>query len=103
MPAEPRPELVFKVPFDERTAWEAEARGYFGCAAVRIGSDVFPVCFYDPVRLQQDLESETQQGRAYLADPGLIVIPEVTLLRMKEEVENLFLEGFFSSFHPIKN
>ena len=35
--------------------------------------------FYDPVRLQQDLEEEVKAGRPLIAEPGMIVIPEITL------------------------
>lgn len=43
--------------------------------------------FYDPVRLRQDLEEEIRQGRAAVAEHGLIVVPEVT----KENIEKALL------------
>ncbi len=93
------PRLVFKYPFDAMAAHDAEARGYLGYAAVELGDGRrYPVVFYDPVRLQQDLEVETGEGRAFIAEPGMIVVPEVTLFRMQEAVLRLSQVGFFNSF-----
>jgi hypothetical protein len=92
------PRLVFKYPFDEAAAHEAEARGYLAYAAVELNDRTrYPVVFYDPVRLQQDLEVEVGEGRAFIAEPGMIVIPEVTLARMQAAIERLSQDGFFDS------
>ncbi len=93
------PRLVFKYPFDEAAAYDAEARGYLAYASVELSDGRrYPVVFYDPVRLQQDLEVEADEGRAFIAEPGMIVVPEVTLARMQDAVERLFQAGFFDPF-----
>jgi hypothetical protein len=92
------PRLVFKYPFDEAAAYDAEARGYLSYASVELGNGArYPVVFYDPVRLQQDLEVEVGEGRAFIAEPGLIIVPEVTLARMQAAVERLSQTGFFEA------
>ena len=92
------PKLVFKHPFDAAAAYDAEARGYLGYAAVELSDGTrYPVAFYDPVRLQQDLEVEASEGRAFIAEPGMIVIPEVTLGRMQDAINRLFQNGFFDA------
>ena len=92
------PRIVFKYPFDERAAHDAESRGFIGYAAVDLGDGrKYPVVFYDPVRLQQDLEVETGEGRAYIAEPGMIVVPEITLARMQDAIVHLYQIGFFDS------
>jgi hypothetical protein len=92
------PRLVFKYPFDEAAAYDAEARGYLAYVAVELDNGTrYPVVFYDPVRLQQDLEVETGEGRAFIAEPGMIVVPEVTLARMQDAIERLFQNGYFDS------
>jgi hypothetical protein len=92
------PRLVFKYPFDEAAAYEAEARGYLSYAVVELSNGTrYPVVFYDPVRLQQDLEVEIGEGRAFIAEPGMIVVPEVTLARMQDAIDRLFQNGFFDS------
>jgi hypothetical protein len=92
------PKLVFKHPFDEAAAYEAEARGYLAYAAVELSDGTrYPVVFYDPIRLQQDLEVEAGEGRAFIAEPGMIVIPEVTPGRMQDAIDRLFRNGFFDA------
>ena len=92
------PRILFKYPFDAMAAHDAEARGYLGYAAVELrGGKRYPVVFYDPTRLQQDLEVETGEGRAFIAEPGMIVVPEVTLSRMESAVPCLYRSGFFDS------
>ncbi len=57
------PRLVFKYPFDEAAAYDAEARGYLAYSSVELSNGTrYPVVFYDPVRLQQDLEVEVVEG-----------------------------------------
>jgi len=55
--------------------------------------------FYDVTRLSQTLDDESRTGRPFLADPGLIVLTEVTLANMEGAVRVLAKEGFFDSPH----
>lgn len=94
--------LLFTCDFDERTEWEIQQKGWFEQALVRLpdGSTV-PVCFWDPVRLAQDLEADLKAGRICIAQPGMIVIPKVTVKNMQAAVEELYSEGFFDRFKPL--
>lgn len=93
------PKLVFTHPFDEREAFEAEARGYLGHVIVELADGArIPVVFYEPVRLGQDLEEEAKFGNPFIAEPGMIVVEAITLDNMEEAVGKLFQEGFFDSF-----
>jgi hypothetical protein len=93
------PKLSFQFPFDERAAFEAHARGYLSHAFVELEDGACcPVVFYDPIRLQQDLEVESSEGRAFIAEPGMVVVSEVTLENMTNAVECLFKQGYFNSF-----
>ncbi len=95
--------LVFRHQFDERAAFEAEARGYCGFACVEFDDGrCFPVVFYDPVRLAQDLATETESGRPFIGEPGLIVVADVTLANMELAVAKLTRESFFDAFHPLE-
>jgi len=91
-----RPKLIFKEEFDDRLAFDVSQKGWCGIAAVELPdggrADVF---FYTPTRLAQDLEADTKAGHPYLAEPGLIVVPEVTLPYMETAVEELYRQGFF--------
>lgn len=96
-----KPILSFKSPFGEREAHEAEARGYLASAMVELETGQVPVVFYDVVRLKQDLDEECVAGRAFLAEPGLIVVESVTKTNMEAAVLRLHKEKFFESFRLV--
>jgi hypothetical protein len=93
--------LVFQSPFDDRAQFEAKARGYLSHVLVEMSDGRrYPVVFYDCVRLAQDLEAEVAEGRACVADAGMIVLPEVSLEHMRAAVQQLVGEGFFERLVP---
>jgi hypothetical protein len=76
---------------------EIRMKGYCGNVIVTLPDYLrYRVCFYDPVRLQQDLTDET-----YIAEPGLIVINELTKNNMEKAVCEIWLEGYFDQFKPV--
>ena len=94
------PELVFEAPFDEL---DARDRGYVSHASVRVAAGAtYRVYFYDPDRLSQDLEYEVSIGRMCIAEPGLIVLPEITLENMQTAVRRLYAEGYFDGLRPLE-
>ena len=91
--------LSFNCEMDERTEWEIRQKGYFEHSSVNLpDGKTVRVFFWDPVRLSQDLETDLQAGRACLAEPGMIILPEITITSMKVAVEELFERGYFNSF-----
>jgi hypothetical protein len=98
MIANHKPELIFEGEFDEREAMESRDRGYRSHVWVELGKGRrYPVVFYDAARLPQDLEVESRSGNSFIAEPGLIVLPEVTREYMEKAVCKLAEEGFFES------
>lgn len=96
------PKLVFTCGFDERTASEAELKGWFDAVRVSLPSGLeVPLSFRDPVRLSQDLDAAVSEGRACVAEPGSIVIPKVTRANMEAAVVELYEEGFFEQIASI--
>ena len=94
--------LVLPEDYDERRAYETPLRGYLEGATVRLADGSrYPVFFYDPVRLGQDLEEYAKLGRPFLAEPNLIVLPEVTEEAMRAAVEALARQGFFQQLKPL--
>jgi hypothetical protein len=88
--------LVFVGEFSEREASEALDRGYLSHVLVEVDGDLlYPVVFYDCTRLQQDLEMSTKHGRAFVADPGMIVLTDITLDAMRKATQSMCEEGFF--------
>lgn len=93
--------LVFATPLSENDILEARDRGYLSHVMVKIDGQLFPVFFYDPVRLQQDLEETAKRGWPILADPGMIVLPEITMVAMENAIQQLCQRGFFEHFVPL--
>ena len=88
--------LVFALGFSEQTIFEAQSRGYLSHVMVELdGHRFFAVFFYDPIRLQQDLQESAKHDRPFVADPGMIVLPELTLDAMQSAVQSLSQEGYF--------
>jgi hypothetical protein len=52
--------------------------------------------FYDPIRLNQDLEEEIKFGKAGLIEKGLIVLEEVTKENIEAAVNQVDIEGYFA-------
>lgn len=99
-----RARLTFTYTFGEREAFEAEARGYCGYAVAELADGAaIPVVFYDAVRLRQDLETMTEHGRPFIAEPCLIVVASVTLENMELAIERLAEEGFFEPFRNLRS
>jgi hypothetical protein len=87
---------------DDRAVYEAELKGWLQGVTVELADGSrYPVLFYDPVRLRQDLEADTAQGRPYAAEPGMIVIPTVTPAAIRQAVEHLVEDGFFQHLRPL--
>jgi hypothetical protein len=94
--------LVFEGGFSERDQFEARARGYRSHVVAQfVSGEQYPLVFYDPVRLKQDLEDEGNGHTPVIAEPGLVVIPEVTLEMMEGATQRLVDEGFFDALKPI--
>ena len=59
-------ELLFSFEFDERAAYEVEQKGWLEQVSVGLPDGrVISVCFYDPVRLAQELDSEVKRGKPF--------------------------------------
>jgi hypothetical protein len=101
-PEQATPTLRFLREFSDQEAFEAQGRGYLSHVLVQLGEGrLYPLFFYDAIRLQQDLEESAKHGRPFVADPGMIVLPEITLDAMKQAVEQLSGEGFFDHLTPL--
>jgi len=88
--------------YDELTEIEVCAKGWFAGVKVELPDGTqYPVFFYDPVRLGQDLTADAKQGRPVVAEPGLVVVPEVTRAAILEAIERLVKHGYFQHLQPL--
>src|SRR5690242_998434 len=92
-----RPRVIFPEGFDERAAFEAPLKGWLSAHVELEDGRLYPVYFSDPDRLQQDLADAVSGGTPFFAQPGLVVLPEVTVEAIEDAVPLLWEQGFFAS------
>jgi hypothetical protein len=94
--------IVFPEWFDARCEQETPLKGYLSDVIVSLSDGTrFKLYFIDPVRLQQTLEDDTASGKPYYAEPGLVVVPEVTTQAIQQAIHGLLRDGYFQSLKPI--
>lgn len=88
--------LIFEGGWDERDEVEAPMRGYRShvWAELADGSR-HRMTFFDVTRLSQELDEDSRTGRPFFAEPGLVILTEVTLPNMETAARTLAKEGFF--------
>jgi hypothetical protein len=88
--------------FDERAEWEMPMRGCLSYSLIELPDGRrFTLDFYDPVRLRQELEMGRQHGYPCIAEPGLIVVPEVTREWILRALDHLIGQGYFDTQKPL--
>ncbi len=94
--------LFFTCDFDEKDAYEVEQKGYFEHAIAQLPNGArVRVCFWDPVRLAQDLETDLKLGRICIGEPGLVVVSKVTVENMQNAIKELYRRGYFERLRKI--
>ena len=91
------PRVIFPEGFDERAAFETPLKGWLKAQVELQDGCRYAVYFSDPIRLQQDLDEAVQSERPCFAEPGLIILPEVTVKAIQDAVQFLCKQGFFAS------
>jgi hypothetical protein len=94
--------ISFPEGYDDRIAFETPSKGYLRDVIIHLEDDShYQLFFIDPVRLQQDLQADVANGREYYAEPGMVVLPEVTTQTIQRAVAGLWREGFFPHLKPL--
>ena len=91
------PRVIWPDGFDERAAFETPLRGWLSAQVELEDGWRYAVYFSDLVRLQQDVDEAIQSGRPCFAEPGCIIVPEVTVKAIQDAVQFLWTQGFFAS------
>lgn len=91
------PRVIFPEGFDERAALETPLKGWLSVQVESEDGCRYAVYFSDPLRLQQDVDEAVKSGRPCFAEPGLIIVPEVTVQTIQDAVQFLWQQSFFAS------
>ena len=94
--------ISFPDSYDNRLEFETPSKGYLRDVLVHLEDGTgYKLFFIDPVRLGQDLEGDVANGRDYYAEPGMVVLPEVTTEKIRNAVAGLWHDGFFQRLKPL--
>jgi hypothetical protein len=94
--------IVFPQEYHERRELETPAKGWLSDVEVHLEDGRhYALTFFDPIRLAQELAADAQAGRPYFAEPGLVVLPEVSTASIEAAVPGLLRDGFFAHLKPV--
>jgi hypothetical protein len=91
------PRVILPTGFDEQAAAETPLKGWLSAQVELDDGCRYAVYFSDPIRLQQDMDDAVHNGKPCFAEPGLIIVPEVTVQTIQDAVQFLWKQGFFAS------
>jgi hypothetical protein len=84
--------------WDDWTAFDVQNKGWYEQAQLQLDDGTrVPLSFWDPVRLDQELQDHFASGKIFFAVRNLIVVPLVTEDAIRDAVRELLTKGFFSS------
>jgi hypothetical protein len=90
------PQVILPTGFDEQAAAEIPLKGWLSAQVELDDGHRYAVYFSDPIRLQQDVDEAVHEGKPCFAEPGLIIVPEVTMQAIEDAVQFLWKQGFFT-------
>ena len=92
-----KPQVILPPGFDEQAVAETPLKGWLSAQVELDDGGRYAVYFSDPIRLQQDVDEAVHNGKPCFAEPGVIIVPEVTVQAMQDAVQFLWKQGFFAS------
>jgi hypothetical protein len=94
------PRLVFAHDVDDR---DMAPHGYRGDVIVEFADgEAFPIYFYEPDAIREELDARIRSGFGqFVAEPGLVVVPEITIAGVKSSVPELIEVGYFAHLKPV--
>lgn len=88
---------------DERTEFEAIAKGWRNDIYVKSGSQYYHLNVYDIVRLKQDFETELEDYGIYNSDPNMVLVNEVSRDEIKRQVARLYENKYFEAIKQVSH
>jgi hypothetical protein len=93
------PKLILE-PWDADFAELMPEKGYFDAEVALADGHTYTIFFVDPARLGQSLNDRIEAEKPFLAEPGMVVLPLVTIERINRILPILEKEGFFKYLKP---
>ncbi|PXX68866.1 hypothetical protein DFR70_102552 [Nocardia tenerifensis] len=89
--------VLFPEGYDGRREAETADKGWLDVEVVFADGSIFPVSFYDPLRLRQTIEDEIQGGSLYYTEPNLVILSKVTPQNIRLAIDDMVETGFFAN------
>lgn len=97
------PKLIF-LDWQEGDEIEINQKGWFCHNLVELADgNRYQVCFFDKVRLVQELDYWEEQGKPFFIEDALIVLSEVTIENMKAAIIEAEKQKFFENLKPFQS
>jgi hypothetical protein len=93
------PRLVFEYDLSEPIA----PNGFRGDVALEmVKGEKYPLYFFDLFAIQAEIRSRIEHGMGqFVAEPGMVTLPEITESQMKAAVAELIEIGYFDHLKPL--
>lgn len=95
---------IYSIHFPEgysgRREEETPVKGWVDVVVSLSTGSSYPLAFYDLDRLIQTARDELATGRAYYAEPNLVLLNEVTTENVENAVAEMVARGFFDTAIP---
>ena len=83
----------FELPSDfSEYEWVVDAKGWCSGSRLVVAGKRYPLTFYDPVRLSQEIENKLEDGDFFF-EPNLVIVKQVTRANMERAVDELVQSG----------
>ena len=99
----PSVKLLFLAENFQREVDDALERGVLSHVLVEVGGvDLYPVYFYSIDEVQGYFTARSGHSPCeFVAETGMIILPQITLERMEKAVQRLFDDGYFANMRPL--
>ncbi|GHT14495.1 hypothetical protein FACS1894170_11550 [Planctomycetales bacterium] len=87
--------LIYLEGFSDFDHFDTPQRGYRTGVYLKHREKCYPLCFYTPVVLIQDMEYAIKWWGGFIAEYGMVIIDEVTLENMIGTTIKLFASHYF--------
>jgi hypothetical protein len=94
------PKIIFPEGFNEQNLFELPSKGWVNIKVLLSDNISYSIFFIDPIRLQQDLDDILRSGEPCFAEPGLVILPEVTDDTIRASIQFLWRTNFFTNLKP---
>lgn len=103
MNKEKYPKLHLPDWFDDICEFETPMRGFLDGAVVEMENGIrYQVYFVTPERIIWELNKLVKFGKPFYTEIGLVVLPEVTVEKVREAIKFLDAEDFFQTLKPLE-